>query len=150
DAADAMKRGRLTFTLHGAKLRGRWHLVRTKGTGKQESWLLFKGKDDAASETIDVITEHPESVLSGRTIDEVSAAPTRTWQSNRIAAEPVRLPSEVRPGADLLGLVARLPLGFPLTNLDKVLYPEQGLTKGELIAYLAVVAEWMLPHVADR
>src|SRR5688572_7303316 len=51
DAGDAMKRGRLTFVLHGEKLRGRWHLVRTRGSGKQESWLLFKGRDEAASET---------------------------------------------------------------------------------------------------
>jgi bifunctional non-homologous end joining protein LigD len=43
-----------------------------------------------------------------------------------------------------------LPLGFTLTNLDKVLYPEQGITKGELIAYLAVVADFALPHVAHR
>lgn len=31
-----------------------------------------------------------------------------------------------------------------------MLFPDQGLTKGELIAYVAVVADWMLPHVADR
>jgi bifunctional non-homologous end joining protein LigD len=31
-----------------------------------------------------------------------------------------------------------------------VLYPEQGITKGALIGYLAVVAEWALPHVAQR
>jgi bifunctional non-homologous end joining protein LigD len=37
-----------------------------------------------------------------------------------------------------------------LTNLDKVLYPETGTTKGEVIAYYAAVAEVMLPHVRDR
>jgi bifunctional non-homologous end joining protein LigD len=31
-----------------------------------------------------------------------------------------------------------------------VLYPDQGITKGELIAYLAVVAEHALPHIANR
>src|SRR5207244_2507218 len=50
----------------------------------------------------------------------------------------------------LRGLLAQLPLGFELTNLDKVLYPEQGITKAQLIGYLAVVADWMLPHVAER
>ncbi|HTM18981.1 MAG TPA: non-homologous end-joining DNA ligase, partial [Kofleriaceae bacterium] len=30
------------------------------------------------------------------------------------------------------------------------LYPEQGLTKAQLIAYYAVVADWLLPHVARR
>jgi bifunctional non-homologous end joining protein LigD len=47
-------------------------------------------------------------------------------------------------------LVKQLPLGFELTNLDKVLYPEQDITKAQLIAYLAVVADWMLPQLADR
>jgi bifunctional non-homologous end joining protein LigD len=41
-------------------------------------------------------------------------------------------------------------LGFELTNLDKVLYPEQGITKSQLVGYFAVAAERMLPHVAER
>ena len=156
DAGEAIKKGRLSFALHGEKLSGRWHLVRTRGADKQEQWLLFKGRDEAASDTTDIVAEHPESVLSGRTLEEVAEAPARTWQSNRkgaaAAAAPAPAPkvSAQAAGGDLLGLVAQLPLGFALTNLDKVLFPEQGLTKGELIAYLAVVADWMLPHVANR
>lgn len=37
-----------------------------------------------------------------------------------------------------------------LTSLDKVMYPETGLTKGEMIAYYAEIAPTMLPHVAGR
>jgi len=37
-----------------------------------------------------------------------------------------------------------------LTHLDKVLYPETGTTKGEVIAYYSAVAESMLTHVRDR
>jgi bifunctional non-homologous end joining protein LigD len=37
-----------------------------------------------------------------------------------------------------------------LSNLDKVLYPEAGFTKGEVIDYYARVASVMLPHIADR
>lgn len=37
-----------------------------------------------------------------------------------------------------------------LSNLDKVLYPEVGFTKGEVIDYYARVASAMLAHVADR
>jgi bifunctional non-homologous end joining protein LigD len=40
--------------------------------------------------------------------------------------------------------------GYPLTNPDKVLYPEQGITKAELLDYYAAVADRMLPHVANR
>jgi bifunctional non-homologous end joining protein LigD len=37
-----------------------------------------------------------------------------------------------------------------LSNLDKVLYPEVGFTKGQVIDYYARVGEVMLPHVRDR
>jgi len=37
-----------------------------------------------------------------------------------------------------------------LTNPDKVLYPDIGLTKGALAQYYEQVAEWMLPHVLGR
>ncbi len=40
--------------------------------------------------------------------------------------------------------------GVRLTHPGRVLYPEQGLTKADLAAYVAQVAPWMLPHVADR
>ncbi len=37
-----------------------------------------------------------------------------------------------------------------LTNLDRVLYPETGFTKGDLIDYYAAVAPLLLPHLRDR
>jgi bifunctional non-homologous end joining protein LigD len=37
-----------------------------------------------------------------------------------------------------------------LTNLDKVLYPETGTTKGDVIDYYARVAEVLIPHAANR
>lgn len=37
-----------------------------------------------------------------------------------------------------------------LTNLSKVLYPETGTTKGEVLAYYAEIGPFMLPHIADR
>jgi len=37
-----------------------------------------------------------------------------------------------------------------LTNLDKVIYPETGTTKGEVIAYYAEIADVMVPHTMDR
>jgi bifunctional non-homologous end joining protein LigD len=164
DAHAAIEVGRLTFTLHGEKLHGRWHLIRTKPTGKAENWLLFKGRDDAASDEVDVVADQPRSVLSGRTLDEIAAAPERIWQSTRTAEPTVAEKRAAKIAAarssgsrtsapgDVLSIVEQLqqPLGFKLTNLGKVLYPDQGITKGELIAYLAVVADWALPHIAHR
>ena len=37
-----------------------------------------------------------------------------------------------------------------LTNLDKVLYPKVGFTKGEMVDYYAKVAEAMVPHLSGR
>ena len=37
-----------------------------------------------------------------------------------------------------------------LTNLDKVLYPKAGFTKGEVVDYYAKVAPAMIPHLAWR
>ena len=38
----------------------------------------------------------------------------------------------------------------PFTNLDKVFWPEEGYTKGDLIEYHRQVSEWMLPYLEDR
>jgi bifunctional non-homologous end joining protein LigD len=159
-ARKGLAAGKLTFVLHGEKLHGRWHLVRTKPQGKQESWLLFKGRDEAADDKLDIITAKPESVKSGRTLDQIAAAADDVWQSNR---EPVGEPAKTKtrrlravpasPASgpvDLAASLQAMDLGFELTNLDKVLYPEQGITKGQLVGYFAVAAERMLPHVAER
>ncbi len=40
--------------------------------------------------------------------------------------------------------------GVRLSSPDKILYPEQGISKGDLADYYVAVAERMLPHVARR
>ena len=37
-----------------------------------------------------------------------------------------------------------------VSNLDKVLYPKDGFTKGELINYYIQIAPVLLPHLKDR
>jgi bifunctional non-homologous end joining protein LigD len=39
---------------------------------------------------------------------------------------------------------------FTPTNLDKVFWPAQGYTKGDLLHYYWTISEWMLPHLKDR
>jgi len=171
DAHAMMKKGHLSFTLQGEKLHGRFHLVRTRRPeDKREHWLFFKGKDETANDETDIVSERPESVLSGRTVEEVAAAPDGVWHSNRAAKKTVanktvakktvakktvvkkasaREPNEVA-SYDTLQLVKRLPLPFSLTNLDKILYPENQLRKADLIAYYASVASHALPHLGGR
>jgi bifunctional non-homologous end joining protein LigD len=45
-------------------------------------------------------------------------------------------------------LVRRLP--FELTNLDKVMFPEKGYTKGDVLHFYAAVARLLLPHLRNR
>lgn len=40
--------------------------------------------------------------------------------------------------------------GVHLTHPDRVLYPDQGLTKAELAQFYADIAGWILPHVVNR
>lgn len=41
-------------------------------------------------------------------------------------------------------------LPFTFTNLDKIYWPVEGYTKGDLIAYYRDVAPFILPHLKDR
>src|SRR5688572_26059187 len=67
--SEMRKKGHVEFVLMGEKLKGRWHLVRTRGTqGGKATWILFKAKDEFADETYDVVGERPESVVSGKRI----------------------------------------------------------------------------------
>lgn len=38
----------------------------------------------------------------------------------------------------------------PLSNPDKVFFPDDGITKAELVAYYRAVAPWLLPYLVDR
>jgi bifunctional non-homologous end joining protein LigD len=40
--------------------------------------------------------------------------------------------------------------GVRLSHPDKVLYPDDGVTKADLAHYYELVAQWMLPHVENR
>jgi bifunctional non-homologous end joining protein LigD len=85
DPAAAVKQGKLTFRLKGKKMFGEWALVRIRGRSpKGNEWLLLKHRDEFANEKIDITEMAPRSVVSNRTVDEVS--PEKTWKSNRPAA----------------------------------------------------------------
>jgi bifunctional non-homologous end joining protein LigD len=45
-----LKKGRLSFTLNGKKLKGTFSLVLMEGRGTGKDWLLIKGKDSFAKE----------------------------------------------------------------------------------------------------
>jgi bifunctional non-homologous end joining protein LigD len=124
--AEGIAAGRLEFALHGKKLRGRFALVRMSGKGRKDNWLLIKMKDELA---------HPETAANGRTsrktVPKLRAKPTSAAPQRRPAAKP-----------------AKEDVTF--TNLDKLMYPEDGITKGEVIEFYRRIAPHLLPHLRDR
>ena len=102
-----------TLEVYGEKLRGRFVLVRRDdGDGRdggKEQWLLLHKRDEHAVDGWDP-EDHPQSVLSGRTNDEVKADPERLWRSDLPAAEasiPVR-PAATGPSDDELAALDAL------------------------------------------
>jgi bifunctional non-homologous end joining protein LigD len=78
-------KGALKFRLEGEKLRGLWALIRMRNRNdaeqEKENWLLIKERDaDAKSGSDGEITgQRPDSVLTGRTMDEIAAAGENTY-----------------------------------------------------------------------
>jgi bifunctional non-homologous end joining protein LigD len=78
DPQKGLTKGHLAFTLDGARLKGRWHLVRIRPRSgeKTEPWLLIKSEDAFARQVgaQDITEEEVTSQLSGRTNEELAAA----------------------------------------------------------------------------
>jgi bifunctional non-homologous end joining protein LigD len=59
-------------------------------------------------------------------------------------------PEEVRPELPIETEIKRGRRVLRLSNLDKVFWPEEGITKGDLLAYYRDVAETLVPHLENR
>lgn len=69
--AEALEAGHILVRLHGRKLSGGYALHRT-GSGNDASWLLIKMDDEQADARRNPVSTEPESVISGRTIEEIA------------------------------------------------------------------------------
>jgi bifunctional non-homologous end joining protein LigD len=97
DVDAALKKGKLSFTLHGARLKGDWALVRLrKRTPKdKDNWLLIKEHDEFERKSGKLATEREmSSVKSGRSMEEIAGGKA-VWHSDnktpkKRKAAPVR------------------------------------------------------------
>ena len=106
DPAEGYRKGHLKFTLYGEKLKGRWALIRIRGGkygGKEndKAWLLIKENDSyaRAGRAARIIDDEPDSVISGRSLDEIARDKSHEWHSNRsvkanLAAGAIAKPSK--------------------------------------------------------
>src|ERR1700751_616699 len=93
DPEEGYRKGHLKFDLEGDKLRGGWNLVRSRsGAYGENGWLLIKEADDFArlGREAQITEDRPDSVLSGRSMEEIAADADRVWHSNRSAAANVK------------------------------------------------------------
>ena len=68
---DGLIKGELKFQLLGRKLKGSFALVKTRGFGPNNAWLLIKHKDEYVKEGYDA-NDFDFSAKSKRTMDEIS------------------------------------------------------------------------------
>jgi bifunctional non-homologous end joining protein LigD len=101
DPAAGYKKGHLAFELDGEKLKGRWHLIRTKGQpgDKKEQWLLFKSGDEYAEPAPegDILEQEPDSVASNRTMQEIAEDKAAVWSSRGGLVQGDLSPAKDRP-----------------------------------------------------
>ncbi|HEY6946972.1 MAG TPA: DNA ligase D [Candidatus Acidoferrum sp.] len=102
DALEQLQRGEIKFSLNGEKLRGSFVLVKLKKSEKGNEWLLIKHKD-AAEDSKWNIEEHDGSVLTGRSIKEISEetppkrSPSPLYASDLQGARSSAMPSRIEP-----------------------------------------------------
>ena len=87
DVDAGLRSGSLKFILHGAKLKGKWALIRmggrSAGSATKPNWLLIKEHDDfERSASGPAITdEQPDSVVTGRSLDAIARSEDHVWNS---------------------------------------------------------------------
>jgi bifunctional non-homologous end joining protein LigD len=106
DAEKSYRNGRLSFVLHGKRLKGEWHLVRMGGRAKgskRENWLLIKSHDQYANEENGdrALERYNKSAVSGRSMTAIAKS-KKQWVSKVTNARANRSrlgkrPKRVRP-----------------------------------------------------
>lgn len=117
---EGIETGRLEFELHGKKLRGRFALIRMHGKGRGKYNWLLIKMKDEFA--------RPEPDADGR--------PAR---KPKPVVSQSRLPASRQTAADTT-----------FTNLDKVMYPDAGITKGQVLEFYRRIAPRLLPFLRDR
>ena len=77
DPAEGLRKGKLSFSVDGERMRAGWTLVKMKG-GKEkgrENWLLIKERDEYAGNDPDELTgAYTTSIATDRTMEEIAGA----------------------------------------------------------------------------
>jgi bifunctional non-homologous end joining protein LigD len=81
DVRQQFNDGKISFALSGRKIKGSFALIRIRQRHKQ--WLLIKADDPFATSGTDLTKTAPESVITGRTNDELDGKPAKRRRRRR-------------------------------------------------------------------
>jgi bifunctional non-homologous end joining protein LigD len=132
---EGIEAGHLEVALHGQKLQGRFALIRMRGRGRGKAqWLLIKMQDALArpEKAVGQPGQRPE-----RASPPLSHAPAPAGTQARA---PTRARRPPRPPED----------GITFTHTEKLMYPESGITKGDVLTFYQRMAPRLLPYLRDR
>ncbi|MGD0445184.1 MAG: DNA ligase D [Edaphobacter sp.] len=90
DIDEGLRTGSLKFIMHGAKMKGKWALIRMGGkfaNAAKPNWLLIKEHDsfERAESDPPITEESPNSVVTGRSIEQIAASQDHVWHSKDTA-----------------------------------------------------------------
>jgi bifunctional non-homologous end joining protein LigD len=136
--AQGIEAGHLEVILHGRRLKGAFALIRMQRRGPREYWLLIKMKDEAAPPGPVGDAKEPAPDVHHRA--RASTAQGRSSDSHRRARSP-------QAGASA---TSRRRHAMVSTHTDKVMFPEAGITKGEVLRFYERISARLLPHLRDR
>lgn len=146
-----LEEGKLSFVLEGKKLKGGFTLIRT-GPPEKHSWLLMKKRDRFAE--LHDVREDISSVRSSRTLPgeraggETVATREIPRGSDEQAGHPKEKMNPEKGKAEEEIIVNQHPVRF--THPDKVYWPEEGITKADLLHYYRKCSRYILPYLLDR
>ncbi|MEJ7753705.1 MAG: DNA polymerase ligase N-terminal domain-containing protein, partial [Candidatus Limnocylindrales bacterium] len=120
DPGAAIRSGELKFRLLGQKLRGRYTLVRIRAKDAEEdSWLLIHKRDEDAVSGWDA-ADHPRSVKTGRTNEDVAAGRPAVTTATPPAASGAPTDTGLAVDIEAYGTKAPLPAFIPPMNATAV------------------------------
>jgi bifunctional non-homologous end joining protein LigD len=103
DVHQQLRKGHLKFTLHGRRLKGSWHLVRSHKKERQPAWFLIKAHDRFAAEEGEEPAAPSASNGRRKAAKKASAPPPAAPRRARKSARKTALKSLVRQAAALPG-----------------------------------------------
>ena len=129
DIDAGLRDGSLKFVMHGTKMKGKWALIRMGGKWAKEkkpNWLLIKEHDEFERGPDDpLVTEaEPDSVVTGRSIEQIAKSEDHVWNSKDTAGEgKAWFRQESKDAASKLNAAKMVELGIKLRKLPEERQP---------------------------